>query len=90
MGLDGAMKEVFSSGFDASNGSSDSEAVRKVLTFGETVGTLVKHNLLDWDLVSDLFWIDGLWSKVEAHAKYARQDSGEPRLYEHFESLAGR
>jgi hypothetical protein len=90
MGLDDAMREIFADGFDAGDGSSENEAVRKVLNFGETVGSLVKHNVLDWDLLSDLFWINGMWRQVKAHAQYARQRTGEPRLYEHFESLATR
>ncbi|MFI5036386.1 MAG: hypothetical protein ACHQFZ_09315 [Acidimicrobiales bacterium] len=90
MGLDRAMKEIFSDGFDAGDGSSDNESVRTVLGFGETVGTLVKHNLLDWDLLSDLFWIDGMWRQVAAQARFARERAGEPSLYEHFEALAAR
>jgi Domain of unknown function (DUF4760) len=90
MGLDDAMKDIFADGFNAGDGSSDNESVRKVLNFGETVGSLVKHNVLDWDLLSDLFWIDGMWRQVEAHARYSRERTGEPRLYEHFESLASR
>ena len=90
LGIDDAMKEIFSDGFDASDGASDNASVRKVLTFGETVGSLVKHNVLDWDLLSDLFWMDGMWRKVEAHAKFHRERLGEPRLYEHFEALGTR
>jgi hypothetical protein len=90
LGVDDAMHEIFADGFDAGDGSSDNESVRKVLNFGETVGSLVKHHVLDWDLISDLYWIDGMWRQVEAHAKYQRQRTGEPRLYEHFEALATR
>jgi hypothetical protein len=90
MGLDEAMQEIFSDGYDPNDTSSEDEAVRKVLAFGETVGTLVKHGLLDWDLLSDLYWIDGMWKKVEAHAVALRERLGEPRIYEHFESLAAR
>lgn len=88
LGLEDAMKEIFADGFDPGDGSSQNESVRKVLNFGETVGSLVKHKVLDWDLLSDLFWIDGMWRQVRAHAKYQRQRTGEPRLYEHFEALA--
>jgi Domain of unknown function (DUF4760) len=90
LGLDKAMKEIFSDGFSAGDGSSDNESARTVLNFCETVGSLVKHNLLDWDLLSDLFWIDGMWKRVEPFARFARQRTGEPRLYEHFEALATR
>ncbi len=90
MGLDEAMQEIFSDGYNPNDVSSEDDAVRKVLAFGETVGTLVKHDLLDWDLLSDLFWIDGMWKQVAAHAVHLRERLGEPRIYEHFESLAAR
>lgn len=90
MGLDDAMTEIFSDGFSPGDGSAANASVRKVLNFGETVASLVKHNVLDWDLLSDLYWIEGMWRQVEAHARYARQHAGEPRLYEHFEALAAR
>jgi Domain of unknown function (DUF4760) len=90
MRLDDAMAEIFSDGFDAGDGSSENASVRKILHFGETVGTLVKHNVLDWSMLSDLYWIDGMWKQVAAHAQHARTQMGEPRLYEHFEALATR
>ena len=90
MGLDEAMQEIFSDGYDPNDVSSEDEAVRKVLAFGETVGTLVKHGLLDWDVLSDLYWIEGMWKRVAAHAVSIRERLGEPRIYEHFESLAAR
>jgi hypothetical protein len=90
MGLGGAMKEIFADGFDASSGSADNDSVRTVLHFGETVASLVKHNVLDWDLISDLFDIAGMWGQVKASAEYERNRHGEPRLYEHFEALATR
>jgi len=90
MGLSEALNEIYAPDFDASDGSFESPAVWKVLAFGETLGTLVKHNLLDWDLVSDMFWIKGMWRQVGAHARFVRENEGEPALYEHFESLAAR
>jgi hypothetical protein len=90
LGIDDAMKEIFADGFDASDGAADNASVRKVLNFGETVGSLVKHNVLDWDLMSDLFLFDLLWRQVKSHADYLRQRNGEPRLYEHFEAMADR
>ncbi len=90
IGLDRAMKEIFADGFSAGDGSSDNDSVRTVLHFGETVGTLVKHNVLDWEMLSDLFWIGGMWRAVEPRAKYERKVSGESHLYEHFEALGTR
>lgn len=90
MKVDDAMKEIFSDDFDIGDGSSENPSVRTILNFGETLGTLVKHNVLDWDLLSDLFWIDGMWSRVAPGARYVREHMGDPRLYEHFEALASR
>jgi|HubBroStandDraft_2_1064218.scaffolds.fasta_scaffold1083807_1 hypothetical protein len=88
MGLEDSIAAIFSDAFDADDGSIDSPDVRKVLYFGETLGTLVKHDVLDRELLRDLLWIDGIWSKVGAYARYAREKAGEPALYENFEGLA--
>ena len=88
MGFENAVEVIFSDSFDAADGSIDSPEARKVLYFGETLGTLVKHDVLDRALLLDLLWIEGIWSKVGAHAHYARVRDGEPALYENFEALA--
>ena len=62
--------------------------VRTVLQFGESVATLTKHNLLSAELVNDWLWVSGLWSRVGPAALRARENYGEPRLYENFEALA--
>jgi hypothetical protein len=87
MGLDDSLRVIFGPGFDPATASMEDPAVAKVLTFGETVGAFVKHGLLDKDLLVDIFWIDGIWSKVGQHALKAREHEGEPRLYENFEAL---
>ena len=88
MGLQESLAALFSPDFDAADGAKDSEDVRKVLFFGETVGALVKHNVLDRALLNDLLWIEGIWAQVAAHALYAREQSGVALLYENFEALA--
>lgn len=88
MGMDEAAHEVFSETYDPQTASAENAAVRKLLGFGETVGTLVKHDLLDRELVLDLWWMSGLWARVGPPALAQRQHFGEPRLYENFEALA--
>jgi len=88
MGLDESLRVIFGPNFDPENASMEDPAVEKVLSFGETVGAFVKHGLLDKDLLADIFWIDGMWSKVGHHALAAREHEGEPSLYENFEALA--
>jgi hypothetical protein len=87
MGLEESLSVIFSDTFDADDVSLNSPDVRKVLYFGETLGTLVKHDVLDRDLLRDLLWVDGIWRKVGAHALHAREEAGEPALYENFEAL---
>ncbi|HEY5265989.1 MAG TPA: DUF4760 domain-containing protein [Acidimicrobiales bacterium] len=86
-GLEKAMSEIFSESFDAERAAPDDSNIRKILFFGEAVGALVKHNVLDRDLIRDVYWFDGMWSKVAPHALAAREQENEPSLYENFESL---
>lgn len=87
MGVEDAFRAIFAEQFDPEKTATDDPAVGKVLYFGETVATLVKHNLLDRDLISDLLWFEGIWAQVAPHARHARERAGEPRLYENFEAL---
>jgi len=89
MGLDDAMSAIFQPSFDA-NSTMDDPNVRKILFFGEAVGAMVKHHVLDLDLIRDVYWFDGLWSKVSAHALAAREMENEPSLYENFERLVSK
>jgi len=88
MGLDEAAHALFADGFDANAASTDHAAVRKMLVFGETIGTLVKNGILDKSLVQDLWWVDGIWDRVGPAARRERERLGEPRLYENFDALA--
>jgi hypothetical protein len=62
--------------------------VRSLLLFGESIGTLAKHNLLSADLVRDWLWVEGIWTRVAPAAIRQREKFDEPRLYENFEALA--
>jgi hypothetical protein len=88
MGLDEAVQVLFTEGFEPSSASTDEVSVRKVLGFGEVVGTLVKQGVLNRDLVLDLWWVSGLWARVQPAAERQRERLGQGRLYENFEALA--
>jgi len=87
MGLQEALSSIFDESIDHEDGSSDDPAVQKVLFFGETVGTLVKHDVLDRELLVDLLYIDGIWKQVRARARHIRESSGVNAMYENFEAL---
>ena len=70
--------------------SANDSSVSKMLTFGETVATLVKHGVLNKELVDDLWWAPGAWAQVGPAALRERERLGEPRLYENFEAHAAQ
>jgi hypothetical protein len=88
MKLEEGFNVIFDENFDPDAVDSD-PAIARVLFFGETVGAMVKHGVLNRDLLLDVFWVPGIWAKVGPSALRAREGAGEPRLYENFESLAG-
>jgi hypothetical protein len=84
-GLDDALAEIFRP--NAGELPMDDANVRKALAFGETIGALVKHGMLNEALLRDVFWFDGIWARVSTHALAARAEENEPALYENFEAL---
>jgi hypothetical protein len=87
-GLADAAGKVFSDDFDPETAELSDPAVRIVLGFNETVGTLVKNDLLNRELVYDWLWVAGTWERVGPAALRAREAAGVAVLYENFEALA--
>ncbi len=87
-GIDAAVAAVFDPDFDPDAADARDEAVRKVLVWGETLGTLTKNGLISQALVLDWVWVAGLWDRVAKAALGSREQFGEPRLFENFEALA--
>lgn len=88
MGIDDSLATLYSPAFNPDDASMENLDVRKVLLFGETAGALVKHGVLDVGLLTDVYWFEGMWGKVRAHALAARAHEQVDALYEHFEALA--
>jgi hypothetical protein len=88
MGIEAALGTVFSDDFNAETATAAEPHVRKVLYFGEAIGTLVKQGLLDRDLVLDMFAMEYSWNLVGPAALRVRERVGEPRMYENYEALA--
>lgn len=86
--LDEAMARIFADDFDPETADPDDEAVRKMLGFWESVGTLTKNELVSVELVNDWFWVQGVWTRLGPAALKTREKHGEPRLFENFEALA--
>jgi hypothetical protein len=84
-----AIPRILADGFDpeAADMLVD-ESVRTLLLFGESIGTLTKHDLLSTELVYDWLWVEGIWARVRPAALRQREKFGERRLYENFEALA--
>jgi hypothetical protein len=89
LGIQEAMPHLFAEDFDPQGADAmNNESVRTMLMFGESIGTLTKHGLLNIELVNDWLWVEGIWSRVGPAALRQRERFGEPRLYENFEALA--
>jgi hypothetical protein len=89
-GVDDAMAEVFSDGFDPETATASDRSIRPLLGLGEILGTFVKTGALSRELVDEAIWVDGLWARVGPAALKTRAEMGEPRLYENFEALTVR
>jgi hypothetical protein len=87
IGLQSAMQELLADDFDPETADIRDEAVSTILMFGESIGTLTKHDLLSTELVNDWLWVEGLWARVGPAALKVREKMGEPRLYENFQAL---
>ena len=89
LGVWEAMPELFAEEFDTDAAdANDDDAVRTMLMFGETIGTLTKQGLLSSELINEWLWIKGIWDRVGPAAIRLRERFEEPRLYENFEALA--
>src|SRR4051794_32132013 len=87
--LDQAMRTIFADDFDPDTVEVQDEAIAPMLMFHETIGTLVKNNLLNRDLIYDWLWVTGSWERVAPAVKRAREKVGVAQLYENYEALAG-
>jgi hypothetical protein len=88
MGIEDAFGKIHAEAFDPEKAEANDPDIRKVLYFGEAIATFVKQNVLDRDLVLDLWAVQSSWRRVGPAALRARQRAGEPRLYENYEALA--
>ena len=90
IGLGEASQVIYDDAFDPDSASALDGAVQTTLIFYETIGTLVKNDLFDRDLVNDWLYSKGAWDKVAPAARRAREASGVPQMFENFEALAAR
>jgi hypothetical protein len=88
--LQGASRKIWADDFDPDAAEATDPEVQTQLVFYETVGTLVKNDLLDRELVHDWLWAAGMWDRVGAAATRAREQTGVPQMFENFEALAAQ
>jgi hypothetical protein len=88
IGLPDASRKIYSDAFDPAAADALDEEVQTTLVWHETIGTLVKNELLDRDLVYDWLWVAGSWDRVRPAALAAREKADVPELFANFEALA--
>ncbi len=87
LGVPDAMGQIMAEDFDPYEAEATEGNIGKLLTFCETIGTLVKRDLLSKELVEDWIWIDGIWGRVGPAAIKQRDKMEEERLYANFEAM---
>ena len=88
IGLTDASRKIYSDAFDPASADALDEEVQTTLVWHETIGTLVKNELLDRELVYDWLWVAGSWDRVGPAARASREKAGVPELFANFEELA--
>ena len=88
IGLQEAGRKVFSPDFDPEAANARDPEVQTILHFNELIGTLVKNNLIDRELVYDWLYVKGPWERVGPAARRLREEVGVPMMFENFEALA--
>ena len=87
IGVPEASGVIWTDDFDPETAETSDPHVRAMLTWYETIGTLVKNGLLDRDLVYDWLWVAGVWGRVGPAALRTREVT-VPQMFENFEALA--
>lgn len=87
LGVPAAARAIHASEFDPQSAEIGDPDVQTILNFSETIATLVKHGLLDRDLVRDWIWLAGFWERVGPAAERARARPGAESLYKNVEAL---
>jgi hypothetical protein len=88
IGVQEASRKIFADDFDPDLVEALDPDIQPLLVWYETIGTLVKNDLLDRDLVYDWLWVSGGWERVGPAALRARDKADVPALWENFEALA--
>jgi hypothetical protein len=88
LGVPEAARTIWADDFDPEAAVANDSAIRPLLFWYETIGTLVKNGLLDRELVYDWLWVAATWERVGPAALRAREKAGNPHLAENFEALA--
>ena len=63
--------------------------IGSILMWFESLGALWLNELLHEKLISDWVTVDMAWDRIKGIALGAREESGNPRIYENFEKLDG-
>jgi hypothetical protein len=89
LGIQDAMPKLWADDFDPETADAMADGdLRTLLTFGETLGTLAKHNLFDTGLAHDWIALSLIWERLAPAVGKLREQMGEDRMYENFEALA--
>lgn len=82
--------KVFRQTYERGSNSTQEQGVTRMIGYFETIGTLLRNNLINEDLVYDWLAVDMVWNRVKGYVLGHRRESGNARMYENFEYMARR
>lgn len=68
-------------------GTQEQKYATLICSWNETLAALWVNGLLNEKLISDWIAVDMVWARIKNYALGIREQSGNPRMYEHFEAL---
>jgi hypothetical protein len=83
----------FEEDFEAFNkkypwGSQEQKYATLICSWNESLAALWVNGLLNEKLIRDWVAVDMTWNRIKNYALGIREQSGNPKIYEHFEALA--
>jgi hypothetical protein len=87
------LSDEYEEDFEAFNekfpwGSQEQKYATLICNWHETLAALWVNGLMNEKLISDWAAVGMVWNRIKNYALGIREQSGNPRIYEHFEALA--
>ena len=69
-------------------GSKEQQQASLICSWNESLAALWVNDLISEKLISDWLAVTMIWNRIKNYAIGFREQTGNPKIYEHFEALA--